>query len=127
MREGGPGEVSAAVAFTAGMAWTMVCTNLVKMQKRCCAFPPRRWRLKPTAAARTVAGASMAVSYTHLDVYKRQPWSMPFLQNGMDHGVHEAGEDAETVLCVSAEKMEVETYSCCADSPEAENRRYGLG
>ncbi|QCD99520.1 hypothetical protein DEO72_LG7g802 [Vigna unguiculata] len=38
------------------------------------------------------------------------PW------NGMDHGVHESGEDAETVLCVSAEKMEVETCSCCADS-----------
>ena len=33
----------------------------------------------------------------------------------MDHGVHESGEDAETVLCVSAEKMEVETCSCCAD------------
>ncbi|QCE02529.1 hypothetical protein DEO72_LG8g543 [Vigna unguiculata] len=38
------------------------------------------------------------------------PW------NGMDHGVHKSGEDAETVLCVSAEKMEVETCSCCADS-----------
>jgi len=35
-----------AILFFGGMAWTMVCTNLVKIQKGCCAFSDEKMEVE---------------------------------------------------------------------------------